>query len=496
MSQGSVASRTVRGSAYSTGASIVTLGLGFVRSVLLARLLAQEDFGVVALALFFLSVSNQLGGFGLTSALVHRTDDLEEAIPTHFILSIGFGILTFIVVLLLSPILLYLYSDQPQMVWALIGFSAVDLFRAVNATPQAVLYKDLDFGYIATVDVISAVVMTFVAPLAAWAGLGFWSLVVERAAGVITRSSMLWVIRRPWRPRWHFSTAMARWFLRFGGFVFATRGITFLLDQFDDFWTGTALGPAQLGYYSRAYEFAHYPRRVVANPVMTVFFPAFATLQHNRLKLSQAFYRVVSLIVRAGFLLAGAFMLVAPEFIRIFLGERWMPMAFTFRLMLVYTLVDPILNAAGQLTVAVGAPQARTWISLAQLAFFVPAVIVGARGWGIDGVAVAADLMLLVGMVGLFSQLRKWVDFSVRRMLGFPLLGLALGLAAGFLVEQVLAPVSDWASLLIKAIAFAVPYGAVLVLLERREYRRNLQLLLDVMRNSRRKGASAVNGPL
>jgi O-antigen/teichoic acid export membrane protein len=485
MNEGSVAARTVRGSAYSMGASLVTIGLGFVRSVLLARLLAQEDFGVVALALFFLSLSNQLGGFGLTSALIHRSDDLDEAIPTHFVLSIAFGVLTFALVLLAAPVLLHFYSDQPQMVWALIGFSAVDLFRAINSTPQAVLFKDLDFGYIASIDVASAIVMTIVAPLAAWAGLGFWSLVVERAVGIITRSTMLWIVRRPWTPRWRFNAPMVRWFLRFGSYVFASRGITLLLDRFDDFWIGTTLGPTQLGYYSRAYEFARYPRRVVANPVMDVFFPTFAKLQGDRLKLSQAFYRVISLIIRVGFLFGGGFMLVAPEFIRIFLGERWMPMVFTFRLMLVYTLLDPILNAAGQLTTAVGAPKARTRAKLVQLVFFVPAVIMGARQWSIDGVAVAADLMLLVGMISLFPQLRKWVDFSVRRMLGFPLLGLALGLAAGFLVEQRLAPASDWASMLIKALAFALPYSAVLLLLERREYRRNLQFVLDLIRSSR-----------
>jgi O-antigen/teichoic acid export membrane protein len=387
-------------------------------------------------------------------------------------------------VLLASPVLLHFYGDQPQMVWALIGFSAVDLFRAINATPQAVLYKDLKFGYIASIDVVSAVVMTIVAPLAAWAGLGFWSLVVERASGVITRSSMLWIVRRPWQPRWRFSVPMARWFLRFGSYVFASRGITFFLDQFDDFWTGTTLGPTQLGYYSRAYQFARYPRRVIANPVMAVFFPTFSKLQGDRLKLSQAFYRVLSLIVRVGFLFAGAFMLVAPEFIRIFLGERWLPMVFTFRLMLVYTLLDPILNAAGQLTAAVGAPQARTRAKIVQLVFFVPAVVVGARLWSIDGVALAADLMLLVGVVGLFPQLRKWVDFSLRRMLGYPLLGLLLGLGAGILVEQWLALSGEWASLLVKAFAFALPYGAVLLLFERKEYQRNAKVVRGLLRGS------------
>jgi PST family polysaccharide transporter len=494
MSESSVAARTVRGSAYSSGASLVTIGLGFVRAVLLARLLAQEDFGIAALALFFLGLSNQLGSFGLTSALVHRADDLEDAIPTHFVLSIGFGVLTFAIVLLASPVLLHFYSGQPEMVWALIGFSGVDLLRAFNATPRTLLYKELEFGYIATIDVASAVVMTIAAPLAAWAGLGFWSLVVERAAGFATRSTMLWVIRRPWEPSIRYSPRMARWFLRFGAQVFASRGITFLLDRFDDFWTGTTLGPIQLGYYSRAYEFARYPRRAVASPVMAVFFPAFAKLQHDRLKLSQAFYRVVSLIVRAGFLFAGAFMLIVPEFVRIFLGERWMPMVFTFQLMLIYTLLDPILNAAGQLTVAVGAPQARTWTKLAQLAFFVPAVIVGARAWGIDGVAVAADLMLLIGLITLFPQLRRWVDFSTRRMLGYPVLGLALGLGAGLLVDQRLALSGDWPSLLTKLVAFTLPYVAVLLLFERQEYRRNFQLLLDVMRGDRREQVSVVNG--
>src|SRR5690606_28345597 len=107
---------------------------------------------------------------------------------------------------------------------------------------------------------------------------------------------------------------------------------------FDDWWVGTFLGSNPLGFYSRAYEFARYPRRAIANPVLSVFFPAFAQLQDDRERLSRAFFRPTSLMVRAGGLLSLIFVSVAPEFIRIFLGEKWIPMQLAFQLMIVYTL--------------------------------------------------------------------------------------------------------------------------------------------------------------
>ena len=278
-------------------------------------------------------------------------------------------------------------------------------------------------------------------------------------------SAGLWLYRRPWRPAFGLDRELTSWYFRFGAFFFASANLAFLLDQFDDFWTGTFLGATALGLYSRAYEFARYPRRVLAGPIVQVFLPVFAQLQSDRLRLSKAFYRVCSLIVRVGFLAFGAFALVVPEFIRIFLGERWLPMALAFQLMLVYTLLDPLVAVCNNLLNGVGQPRIITQVRLAQTVIFIPAVIVLAYFYGINGVAVAADLMLVLGIGWLFRQARQYVDFSILRMFLVPALGLGLALTTAMLVQAQLYTANAVLTLLTKAIVTTVVYGAMLLTL-------------------------------
>ena len=385
-----IASRTIRGAALNMGSSAVTLVLGFARSVLLARLLSPEYFGVTALAMFFLSLTTQVQRFGLNRAFIHRQDDSPSNLATFASLHVGLTTIAVVVSLLAAPLLARLYPKQPSLAPVLAALAAFELLRAFNGVAQAVLTRALHFRRLAALDTASSVAMTIVAPTVAWLGGGVWALVAEQVTGVLVRTAGLWFYRRPFRLRLAVDRQLLRWYFRFGSSMFASQNLAFLLDQFDDFWTGTFLGPTALGLYSRAYDFARYPRRALSGPILRVFFPAFARLQGDRLRLSKAFYRVCSLVVRAGFLGFGVLALVVPEFISVFLGEKWLPMAITFQLMLAYTLLDPLVSTCGNLLTAVGQPRVAVRIRLTQLAVFVPAVIVLASTNGIDGVAVAA----------------------------------------------------------------------------------------------------------
>jgi len=478
----SIAAKTVKGSFFSIGSSAITIVSGFVRSVILARLLLPEDFGVVALAMFFLSITSQVRDFGFNQALIHRDTDIQEASSTHFVLRVSIALVVVLLTLLVAPLLTRLYPSQPEMVSALIVLSFLEIIKAVNSTPLVLLVKELGFKYLAILDVATSLAMTIVAPAMALAGFGFWSLVGEQATAVLVRTIGLWGILRPWQFSLKFDKGIAQWYFHFGSFVFVSSGLTFLLDQFDDFWTGTALGSVALGFYSRAYEFARYPRRVIASPITRVFFPAYAKLQHDRLRLSKAYYRASSLIVRMGFLFSLVFVLVAPEFIRIFIGAKWLPMVLTFRLMIFYALLDPLVVTSGHLITAVGQPQILTRIKAFQLLIFVPAVIILARYFGINGVAVAADLMLVTGVVLILAQVRKYVDFSLWKMFRYPTIGLLLGGGAALLIGQHLPVESDFLSLLLKGGVAAVIYGGALLLLERNEYVKNLRTIYNVIR--------------
>jgi PST family polysaccharide transporter len=246
-------------------------------------------------------------------------------------------------------------------------------------------------------------------------------------------------------------------------------GLYFLTDRFDDFWIGTTLGKTLLGYYSRAYEFAHYPRRVIATPLLGVFNPVFAQLQGDRLRLSQAFYRATYIILRVSFLASGAFALVMPEFIHLVIGDNWAPMLLTFRLMLIYTLLDVIIVFGEGLLWAVGRPQQFQRITLAQAVFFVPAVVLGARLWQINGVALAADAVLGIGCVILYKYLRQVVDFSLVRLTFWPVLSLTFAWVGGWLMETRQLISNPWQMAAAKLVLFGTLYAVLLGIKEAKE---------------------------
>jgi O-antigen/teichoic acid export membrane protein len=476
----SIGQQAVRGSFYSVASSGVTLLLGLVRSILVTRLLLPAEVGIFRQALVILLWVGQISNFGFDAALIHRDRDIEKAYSTHFILNLSLNGLVVIASLLLAPLLSKYYPNMHGLSAVFVTLALLEFVRAFNFTPLVLLTKELQFRKIATIDVISSVSMTIVAPLIAYLGFGYWALVAERVTGVIVRTGILWLYYRPWSPEIRFDKTTARWFFGFGSKIFTSRGLNSLLDQFDDFWIGTVLGKAPLGFYGKAYEFAGYPQRVVGNPILNVIFPTFAKVQHDRLRLSQAFFRAASLIVRAGFLFAGVLTLVIPEFIRIFLGDQWLPMAFTFQLMLIYTLLSPLYSLSNRLTTAIGKPGVRIWIQLIQIIIFIPGVILSGQWFGIEGVAVAADIMMLMGVVLFLLQARKYVDISLRILFGWPTIGLIMGIGAVLMLAALWSREPDWISLLGKSCLLTFVYGTIIFIAERKPLTESMRYLLKL----------------
>ncbi len=466
-----IAGQAVRGSLYSVAASGVTISLGFLRSILLARLLLPEHFGVVTLALFYIALAAQLRMLGFDPALIHRKDINETVLGTYFTLRVTTLVLSVALIAGVSPLLSRLYPTMPLLGWILIALAGIEIPKGLSTIQETWLSRNLAFRPLAITDVVASVTMTVVAPLLAWQGWGAWALVGEQASGILARFGMTWLVFRRWGPRPGWDRSIARWFWNYGRAAWRAANLAFLLDRFDDFWIGTSLGKTPLGYYSRAYEFARYPRRVLANPLVSVLGPVFARLQGDRLHLSQAYFRLMSLLVRSGFLVGGLAVLLIPEFVFYVLGAKWLPMVRTFQLMIIYVLLDPLLMATNNLLMAVGMPQAVARVRVAQLIFFVPAVVVAARWAGIEGVALAADGMLMVGFALLHHAARQHVDYSLVRLFGWPTMGAGLGAllalalvgSAGVLHPQPLATAG------LKAGAYAGSLGLVLLAAERRE---------------------------
>lgn len=464
----SLAKRSVTSAAWNSFASVTRVVVLFMRSVLLARLLPVEVFGTYTLAGSVIALSLVLANFGMGGAFLHRapeTEDEEHAAAVHFTLKLIFTSV-WAVVLAVGTFVFVTGQTRTALLFLIVTTSGVQLTQ----TPQLILTRRVVHRRLAFLQVSNVVLTTVVALGLAWQGITLWALLATDFVASLMYIVVLYIWRPVWRPRLAWSPTTVRYYLRFGLHNFLAQALLRALNRVDDLWAGRYLGEVALGYYSRAYTFATYPRQILAVPINQVAGGTYAELKENRRRLSQAFFRTNAFLVRSGFFLAGLLALVAPEFIRLVLRAKWLPMLDAFRLMLVFTLLDPIKVTVSNLFVAVGKPELVVRARFVQLVVLMIALYLLGPSLGISGVALAVDLMLVVGIAMLLWQARTYVDISLMRLFAVPGLALTLGLLAGFAAGNLPGIVgSDWWTGLAKIVAFSLLYGLVMLILERHQ---------------------------
>ncbi len=476
-----LARRSLSSVTWNSISNLLQVVISLVRSILLARWLALEVFDVYPLANSIIAVTLVFPNFGLDSALIHRapeSEDEQEAAAIHFTLRLLFGFIWGAI--MIGGALLFVDNDLLRL--SVIVLTGTSLAKRTIRTPRLVLARRILHKRIAVIELINTILTTAVALSLAWNGAGLWALLSTDIITAVLFVIAFYFIKPVWKPRLAWSADRIRYFLRFGGRKVWDDASNQALDRLDDLWTGFTLGESAMAYYSRAYRFAVYPRMILATPINLVAGGTYAELKEDGLRLSKAFFRTNAFLVRAGFLLAGIFALVSREFIVLTIGDRWLPMLDAFRLMLIFTMFDPMKMTIADLFVAVGRPEKIVRVRLIQLGVMVSGLVVLAPTFGITGVALAVDIMLVVGIGLLLWQAQEFVQFSTKKLFFVPVLALALGLSMGFfIVRAPFVPDSHWATAFIKLIVFVPVYGGLLLLLEWQQTTRMINLFLKVM---------------
>ncbi len=475
----SLVRRTVQSIGWASGTSIARAFVLFGRSALLARMLPVDAFGMFAGAMALRTLTQAFAGFGLQGAFLNRSEESQDedaAAAVHFTLQL---ILSTIWVVIMSAVGYVIYDGLSRTVFLVLLLLAG--ITSLTTTPRLILRRRVVYRRLSLVNITTDIATTAAALLVAFWYPTVWALVATEAAIAVVNVVMFYLWKPVWRPRFSLARQRVRYFLHYGSQVLAGNWLRQLLDQIDNFWTQWWLGDYALGLYSRAFSFASYPALIVGLPIHSVGVSAFAELKGQRQRLSRMFFHICALLIRSGFLFAGIMSLIAPEFIRIVLGVKWIAFLDAFRLMMIYTLLDPLKGMLGEMFVAVGMPKVTVRARLVQLVVFIIALFALGPRWNIVGVAVAADIMLTVGVVIMLWEARKVVDFSAVRLFAAPTFALVVALLLGRLAVTIPGVLgSDWRTAAVKIAVFCPVYCGLLYVMERRM----LHQLLAVVRGA------------
>lgn len=410
----STAKKALTGTLFVAANSYLSLFIFFISGIFLARLLNPVDFGIYRLSLFFVDLFGRFKEFGLDKALIHRQEDLDKAYRAHFTLQVSLSLITFVIVLVFSPLILGRYPNSVFPFMVLISLSYI--FQSVGSTQKIYFEKSLRFKQTALVDLIALFLSSVLSVYLAFRGYGPLSLVVGYGSNFIMATVMYWIIR-PWRPSlsglFIFEFDQIKWFLRFGFFLFLGGVTTFIIFKYNDFILGTFLSVAALGFYSRAFNYAQIPTSLITSVVSRVALPVYSRLQNEKEKLTEAFTIVLKSIVRFSFPLSLVLYLVADDFTVFVLGNKWSPMVPIFRILLIYGVFRSIFDDLGELFTAVGKPKYVSIYLLAQALVSLALAPILTNLYKASGAAMSLSLVLALGVIVAYRFLIKVVSINI-----------------------------------------------------------------------------------
>jgi O-antigen/teichoic acid export membrane protein len=477
--------RALRGGGLNLAVQIVRIVVELGSLPILARLLLPADFGAVAQATAVTGFLVLFKDLGLSVATVQRKDITHGQVSALFWLNIALGLLVAALVAGCAPGLVWLYGGDLRPGQVALALAGLVLFDAAAAQHLALLRRRLRFGWLAGIQFAGVVGGIVAALLAAWAGWGFWALIVRAGVTSFLTLVMAW-IACSWRPGAFRRAQVSLDMLRFGGYVTGIDIVAHLTKNVDNVLIGRTWGAGALGLYTKAYSLLMMPLSTINGPLAAVALPALSRVQDQPEAYRSLFLRGCRLAVLAQVPIVTVAGVCTLDLVSVGLGDQWLGAVELFRALLPAAYVGATAPATSWVFVSSGHPKRLLKAAVLVLPVVLIAFLIGLP-YGPVGVAWGYSIALC--LVRIPTILYAFQPTAIRlRDLGWvllrPGLGSALAAAAvlGFRQTEFLAP--GLGRLLVEVASFGLVYALAMATLPGgAAYRAELGEAWRLMRN-------------
>lgn len=357
---------------------------------ILARVLFPEDFGIIGMAVIFTGLVQTINELGLSAAIVQRKNINDNHLSTAFWISLGFGIILFIITLIISPCISDFFKNElvgPVVSVLSIGF----IFGSCGAVHRSLLQKNIEFKKIAVTEISSSVISGTLSIILALLGFGVWSLVFGTILGNFTRVMLLWKVCT-WRPSMIVDVTSFKELFGFGSNVMGSRFLNYIDSNSDYLLIGKFMSATALGHYTFAYQLSMLPLISISSIITNVTFPTFSIIQDDNDMLRHAYLRVNAYISTVTFPLLAGMIMVSPDFIPIVFGEKWTPVIVPLQILCVAGAIKSVGTTVGSILLSKGRSEIQFKWNIFTAIVLPIAVLIGIT-YGIIGVAMAMTIM-------------------------------------------------------------------------------------------------------
>lgn len=404
--------------------TLFTKILGFVTQIILARILSPADFGLLAIGLLAINTMNIFRDLGLGATLIYKKDDADyTAANTAFIL-LPLAASTLFLIAYFSAPHIAVFFDNPAVEPIVRVLALTFVISSFGTVPSMLLEKELEFKKKVVPETVPIIGYAGVAICLAMNGYGVWSLVYGQIISAMLTAGLIWLVS-DWRPTFKFDRKIAKVLFDYGKHIMGASIIMFLVTNVDNAIVGKILGIEALGFYTLAYTISNLPATQITHLVGRVMFPMYSKLQDDRNSLRSAYLKTLKYVSMLSIPAAFGIFVIAPNFVSIVLGDKWMPAVPAMRVLCMYGLFRSLNATMGPVFQATGNPKILQNTALLNLALFCIFLFPLMQKGGITGVSVAGVLpqiiifYILIRLISNIIDLNIWDTFRILETFAF-----------------------------------------------------------------------------
>lgn len=403
-----LAGKTTSGIFWVTFSNILLKLINFIITVILARLLAPEQFGLVSLGLVVVNFFEIFRDMGIGTALIHKKEEADKAANAAFFLFPVIAAIFYVISYSIAPLAADFFKE-PQLEPIIRALSLIFVIWSFGTLPRILLTKNLEFQKNVLPQIIPKIGYGLTAIYLAFSGYGVWSLVIGRLMLELLSVLTVWPVVS-WRPSYTFDRKTAIELLNYGKQVVGGNILVFFISIIDVTFIGRLLGSDDLGYYTIAFGIATLLTSQVSGLVGTVMFPVYAQIKDEKATLKKAYLRTINYVSFISIPATVGIFAVSLDFVKVVYGAKWLPAVAALQVLCFYGLNRSLLGTTEQLYLAAGKPAIRTKLNLLQLVFMGALMYPLTMRYGIAGTAFAAFIPSTLIVFLTFREAGKIID--------------------------------------------------------------------------------------
>ena len=313
--------KTITGFKWVIIENTLDLGIVFLISVILSRILTPADYGLVGMTVIFALILKVFVDGGLRSSLIRYRIVTQKDFTTVFYFKFVISIVCYLLLFFCAPLIAIFYK-QPVLT-NIVRLSSLSLIiNTLSTIHHTICTKEINFKTPTIIGIVSNISGGGVGIALAYNGFGVWSLVWQALIKSSVSTSLFWFAIK-WRPRWYFSKRLFFRHFRFGMNILKSNLIMHIVDNFNTLVIGKYYSPALLGQFSRAEAFVNLFSKGLFAVSHRIMYPVLCSINNDQARLNAVFNKFMAII--SFFTAYLTFMLVAvsDNFIPLIIGNQW-----------------------------------------------------------------------------------------------------------------------------------------------------------------------------